>query len=251
MNWAVKLATETDADRIADVHMAAFGSNALLLAQFPTPDVRTQLRHCIAKKAAADIRDPNIAVLVARDQEKIVSFAKWSLPVTAPETYVEAPWVWPDGTNFSILHEWTEKMEEAQQRALGELPSYRELPDLLLHTKPIGFAETLFLRMTIVKLRTHRFDTGLTFIGTDPPYERRGAATSLMQWGLDRCRKSNLPAYLEGTLNAVTLYERLGFKTMCKVSIVLEGSVTYEEACCLFEPCIEISAIEESPEANI
>ncbi|KAL8753279.1 MAG: hypothetical protein Q9199_005168, partial [Rusavskia elegans] len=124
MTWAVTVAAETDAIRIADVHMAAFGSNPLLLAQFPTPDVRTQLRHCIAKKAAADIRDPNIAVLVARDQEKIVSFAKWSLPVTAPETYVEAPWVWPDGTNFSILNEWTEKMEEAQQRALGELPSY-------------------------------------------------------------------------------------------------------------------------------
>ncbi|KAL8668714.1 MAG: hypothetical protein Q9168_006672, partial [Polycauliona sp. 1 TL-2023] len=57
--------------------MAAFGSNALLLAQFPTPDVRTQLKDCIARKAAEDILDPNIAVIVARHQDKIVSFAKW------------------------------------------------------------------------------------------------------------------------------------------------------------------------------
>ncbi|KAI4094319.1 MAG: hypothetical protein LQ339_007505 [Xanthoria mediterranea] len=196
----VEVAVETDADRIADVHMAAFGTNALLRAQFPTPDVRTQLRNCIATKAAADIRDPNIAVLVVRDQDKIFSFAKWSLPVSTSEPYMEAPWLWPEGTNFEVLGEWTEKMEEAQQKALGERPSYR-----------------------------------LTFIGTDPQCERRGAASALIEWGLDRCRKSNVPAYLESTLMAVPLYERLGFKTMYKVSIILGRSVTYEEACCLFE----------------
>ena len=62
----VTIADLSDAGRIADVHMAAFGSNALLLAQFPTPAVRDQLRDCIAKKAADDIQDPNIAVLVVR-----------------------------------------------------------------------------------------------------------------------------------------------------------------------------------------
>ncbi|KAI4227510.1 MAG: hypothetical protein L6R36_002350 [Xanthoria steineri] len=124
MVYPVEVALETDANRIADIHMAAFGTNALLRAQFPTPDVRTQLRNCIATKAAADIRDPNIAVLVVRDQDKIVSFAKWSLPVSTSETYVEAPWVWPEGTDLEVLGEWTEKMEEAQQRALGERPSY-------------------------------------------------------------------------------------------------------------------------------
>ncbi|KAL8997419.1 MAG: hypothetical protein Q9169_003282 [Polycauliona sp. 2 TL-2023] len=95
MVWAVTAATANDADRIADIHMAAFGSNELLLAQFPDPDVRTQLRDCIARKAADDIRDPNIAVLVTRDQDKIVSFAKWSLPVAASESHVEAPWALP------------------------------------------------------------------------------------------------------------------------------------------------------------
>ena len=87
----VEIALEADADRIADVHMAAFGSNALLRTQFPTPDVRTQLRDCIAAKAAADIRDPHIAVLVVRDQDQIVSFAKWSLPVQPRRTTWKRP----------------------------------------------------------------------------------------------------------------------------------------------------------------
>lgn len=78
-------------------------------------------------------------------------------------------------------------------------------------------------------------DPGLTFIGTDPLHERRGAATSLTRWGLDRCAENKIPAYLESTLNAVPFYERLGFKTMERLSIDLEGPVIYEEACCLYE----------------
>ena len=77
---------------------------------------------------------------------------------------------------------------------------------------------------------------GLTFIGTDPQFERRGAATPLIKWGIEKSRETNIPAYLESTLNAVPLYERLGFKTMEILSIDLEGSVIYEEACCVFIP---------------
>lgn len=259
MSLKVTVAAASDAGRIADIHMAAFSSNALLLEQFPTPAIRNQLRDCIAKKAADDIRDPNIAVLVARDQDEIVSFAKWSLPVSAVGTYVEAPWLWPEGTNFSILNEWTEKIEQAQQTVLGELPSYRELPDLSLHINSshpfckvpsdrcMALLATLFFsRKNIVMLNIAYLNPGLTFIGTDPQHERRGAATALIQWGLERCCKSNVPAYLESTLNAVPFYERLGFKTRHKISIVLQGSVVYQESCCVYEPCTEISTTEES-----
>lgn len=125
-------ATESDADRIADIHMAVFGTNLLLFAQFPTRAIRDQLRDCIAQKAAHDIRDPNIAVKVVRDQDQVISFAKWSLPVAASETHVEAPWIWPEGSNLLVLDEWTEKAELAKQRILGDTPSYRKLLDLSL-----------------------------------------------------------------------------------------------------------------------
>jgi len=120
-------ATESDASRIAEIHMAAFGSNPLFLAQFPSPAIRDQLRSRIAQKAADDIRDPHIAVLVVRDQNRVVSFAKWSLPVEASAIYVEAPWVWPEGTDIAVLEQWTEIVEGAKQRALGGLPAYRTL----------------------------------------------------------------------------------------------------------------------------
>ncbi|CAF9932450.1 MAG: hypothetical protein HETSPECPRED_008363 [Heterodermia speciosa] len=219
MKLRVTTAAEPDADRIAAVHMAAFGTNALLRAQFPSSNIRTKLWKCIAAKAAADIRDPNIAVLVVRDQEdRIISFAKWSLPVTLEQdhgSYTEKPWRWPEGSNFPVLDEWAAKLERAHRNVLGETPSY-----------PGARQEAL---LTL-------FYPDLTFIGTDPQYERRGAATALIQWGLDRCCESGAPAYLESTLGAVQLYERLGFKIRHRVSIVLEGAQSYEEACCVFQP---------------
>ncbi|PYH89593.1 acyl-CoA N-acyltransferase [Aspergillus ellipticus CBS 707.79] len=44
-----------DAARIADFHMAAFGSNQLLLAQFPTPAVREGLRTSLVEKVQAEL----------------------------------------------------------------------------------------------------------------------------------------------------------------------------------------------------
>jgi len=127
MSLTLSMATEADCHRIAAIHMAAFGANALLRAQFPTPLAREALRLCIAQKAIDDIRDPNIAVLIVRDQsEEIISFAKWSLPITHSEAYVESPWTWPQETNFACLKEWTEKIESATQKILGGAPCCRK-----------------------------------------------------------------------------------------------------------------------------
>ena len=86
------------------------------------------------------------------------------------------------------------------------------------------------------KHSAHILPPDLTYIGTHPQYERRGSATALIEWALERCCESGAPAYLESTLDAVPLYERLGFKVMQRVSMVLEGTGSYEEAFCVFEP---------------
>ena len=124
----ISAAEQQDARRIAEIHMAAFATNAMLLAQFPSPTIREGLRECIARKALDDIEDPNIVVLVARDQDhnQIISFAKWSLPNPTGEGYEESPWRWPEGTQYGVLNEWTEKVESAKSNVLGDGPCYRE-----------------------------------------------------------------------------------------------------------------------------
>lgn len=147
-------AHEADAGRIAEIHMAAFGSNAMLQAQFPMPDLHKPLQEIIKLKALADIDDPKTTVLVVRDvpdqqqvdtdqgqgqdrstedvdevkpkshRASVVAFAKWAHPVADGEDYTEPPWLWPEGTNLDVLEGWAKKTEEAQQKALGRTPCY-------------------------------------------------------------------------------------------------------------------------------
>lgn len=145
MTLKITFASENDADRIGDIHMAAFGENEMLLAQFPTPQAREGLRKCVARKAADDIRDPHIAVLVVRDTElddEAISYAKWSFPSSTSET--EAPWLWPDGTRFDILDEWTKKLGEADEKVMGDERCYRKNALLLFLIIPYS-TNRLFL----------------------------------------------------------------------------------------------------------
>ncbi|KAI1357748.1 putative GNAT family acetyltransferase [Xylaria arbuscula] len=179
----MRVATRQDAHRIAEIHMAAFAHNAMLHAQFPTPAIRKALQSCIANKALADIRDPKTTVLVVvasedRNEtvETIIAFAKWSHPALPGEDYVEAPWIWPEGTDLGTLQAWTARAAEAESRSIGDTPCYH-----------------------------------LSFIGTDPLYAQRGAGHLLVQWGIEQSIASGSPLYLESTLEAVAFYKREGF----------------------------------------
>ncbi|KAI1655135.1 putative GNAT family acetyltransferase [Daldinia decipiens] len=226
MPLSLSAAEPADAARIAEIHMAAFGSNAMLLAQFPTPAVRDALKKSIELKALADIDDPKTTVLVVRDsslelgsnsaistdnertrgrrKEQVVAFAKWAHPVRLDEDYVEPPWIWPAGTNLVILNDWAKKAEAAQSRALGNTPCYR-----------------------------------LTFMGTDPAHRRRGAATMMVRWGMEHSRKDGAPAYLESTLEAASFYRNIGFVDVDTISLEYraDGAETrsaYEEVSFLY-----------------
>jgi len=69
MHLILSPATSSDALRIAEIHMLAFGSNSLLRAQFPSPSIRLALQSCIFQKALADIHDPWVNVFVVRDTD--------------------------------------------------------------------------------------------------------------------------------------------------------------------------------------
>lgn len=82
----------------------------------------------------------------------------------------------------------------------------------------------------------------MSFIATDPKYERRGAATLLVRQALEQCIKEMVPLILEGTLNAIPFYLRLGLVDEGSISMNLEGieskheSSLYEERLFVFRP---------------
>ncbi|RHZ59232.1 hypothetical protein CDV55_106321 [Aspergillus turcosus] len=193
---------------IADIHMAAFYSNGMLLAQFPTPAVRKGLRMSLIDKAIKEIRDPQWEVLVVREEhDRVISFAKWCLPVSESTVYEEEPWRWPEGTNKATLNTWSETVEQAVDIIMGKTPCYR-----------------------------------LSFIATDPAYVRRGAGSLLVNWGIERSKKENLPIALESTLDAVPFYLKFGFQAEAHISMPLEGigedgeTILYEDECLVYRP---------------
>jgi len=133
MPLTLSIATEAEAEsvaqRIADIHMNAFGSNYMLLAQFPTPAVREGLRQSIFRKAIDDINDSKTTVVLVKDGDEIISFAKWVDPIREGESYEEPPWHWPEGTRLDILDDWTGRVEKASDEVLGSRPHYRKLRD--------------------------------------------------------------------------------------------------------------------------
>lgn len=132
MGLEVRVAEVSDAERIAEIHMAAFGSNAMLQAQFPTSSARHELRQCIVEKTRGDMHDDKVVVLVVYDGNEIISFAKWTLPISESENHTEFPWRWPEETNFDVLHAWAAKVKSAREVVIGNLPCYCQC--LLLNT---------------------------------------------------------------------------------------------------------------------
>lgn len=212
----MRIATPEDAPRIAEIHMAAFGSNAMLHAQFPTPAIREGLQRSVEEKALADIHDSSTTVLVVTSSDcldgnvgAIVAFAKWSHPVPRGQDSAEPPWIWPEGTDLDTLDAWISRAAEIEGRCISDKPCYR-----------------------------------LSFIGTDPPYYRRGAGQLLVQWGIQQSKESGLPLYLESTVEAAAFYEKNGFTAGETISLPIRvdnGTETqmYEEIVFTYYPAQE------------
>lgn len=61
--------------------------------------------------------------------------------------------------------------------------------------------------------------SGLSFIGTDPSYGKRGAGQLLLQWGIQQSNASGSPLYLESTEEAAAFYEKHGFTARETISL--------------------------------
>ncbi|KAK3679922.1 hypothetical protein LTR78_000299 [Recurvomyces mirabilis] len=63
----------------------------------------------------------------------------------------------------------------------------------------------------------------LEMVATDPKFQGKGAGSQMMRWGLERADNENLEAYLEASPDAVTLYERFGFREAGRTDTWIEN----------------------------
>lgn len=133
MSFQVEIATEADADRIASIHLAAFDSNIMLHAQFPTNRALSGLHEVLVEDIIRSIRDPSKEVCVIREMGLIVSFAKWFLP-DADEGLVDEIH-WPKDTDIQLLNEYFDKCEEEKNLILGSRSCYSKKSFDIFHSK--------------------------------------------------------------------------------------------------------------------
>jgi hypothetical protein len=127
----LSFAKEEDVESIASIHLAAFNSNTLLHAQFPTLNSLKGLQACLRQDALKTIQDgrkTGRVVLVVRETDfdnQIISFAKWDLPETSMGPF-HSDITWPVGCQQEYLDEYQEKTESTKNRVIGDQQCYRK-----------------------------------------------------------------------------------------------------------------------------
>ncbi|KAK1776266.1 hypothetical protein QBC45DRAFT_220597 [Copromyces sp. CBS 386.78] len=234
------------AARIAEIHVLAMQSNPLLHAQFPTPESQAALEHFLAKDASKKLAHPltgsqkEEGIRLASDKEngEIFGFITWDYP-----------------GRHALLGPPSEDKKKLEEGEIKKLPGCRseyldEYARLAKEAKErSGFNQ---------KRCWH-----LTFVCVDPKYQGRGLGSELTQRFLDEIVEAaqggdaKLPVYLESTMEAVSMYERLGFEKEdwfeMKIPVMRRGGgsegsegegkregeeemMTYREVCMVYYP---------------
>jgi hypothetical protein len=127
----IATAIAADVEDIAAIHLAAFDSNVLLHAQFPTASSLKGLRSILIQEMLTALQQPQDSgksILVVRDTEannRIISFAKWDLP--GPAQTIHPGVTWPSDCRQEYLDQYHEKAEAAKSRVIGDKLCYRKI----------------------------------------------------------------------------------------------------------------------------
>ncbi|KAK0641189.1 acyl-CoA N-acyltransferase [Cercophora newfieldiana] len=193
-----------DAERIGEIHISAMMANPLLHAQFPTPESIVAMREFLSRYTAAQLESATSGVLVAMEQGTgtIVGFAKWDSPSHREEVKLESGELQDvPGCCREYLDGYVTLSEAAMRRCFGKRDCYR-----------------------------------LSFVCVDPGHQGVGAGSRLTRRVLDMAAADGLPVYLESTENAVSMYERFGFREIDSFEMDLPGGPKYREVCMVLEP---------------
>lgn len=193
-HFRVELAREDETSEITAMIVRAFAQYSVerILENVDTPESiqAATKRHIRAIREHREETGRPCAVkcvAVTSGEEKIAACAYWYIfdKPRSPENARKQ--------NYLFSAEWVP--EEHEQRKKAQTAFQPVFDTLAKWTHGRGFG-------------------WLTYVATDPAWRRRGAATAIVQWGIDQCKELGIPAYLEASPEGKPVYERLGFETV-------------------------------------
>jgi GNAT superfamily N-acetyltransferase len=246
MPFRLEVAQPHDAPRIAQIHMDAFSSNALICAIHAADKGLRDLRKAVEKKVLADMEDVKTTVLIVRyisegaaasendvaiessSNSDVIGFAKWTHPIYPGENCVPPSWNLPESTDPRVLGPWRVQVEKVEKAIIGQTPRYGQ-----------------YLYPNLVSLQSSdnlTLPPELTYLAVDARYARQGAGRMIVQWALDLCEAEGCLAYVESTVEAVPFYEKMGFVAAGSISLDIAGMrgqggvEVYQEIGCIYRP---------------
>ncbi|KAF1957467.1 acyl-CoA N-acyltransferase [Byssothecium circinans] len=193
MAFHIEEATDADITAAMQAEAAAYGANkdAAGAILFPGPSSPDRLELKIQQIIDMRKNDPTTTFLKAVEDETgdLMAFAKWNFYPTE-EIAKNAPGrPIPNGPGCN---------PEACKAFFGGLVQKK--------AELIGNKPHVYLHM----LHTH------------PKYQKRGAASALIKWGMQKADELGLAVYLESSLQAHTFYHHHGFKDAGRLVVDLQ-----------------------------
>ncbi|KIX94455.1 uncharacterized protein Z520_09841 [Fonsecaea multimorphosa CBS 102226] len=189
-------ASPSDLEAVARVQFAACASDHGFPVVFPKGATLTSITHYVRSYEYDLENDPTCHLMVVKEamSGEIASFAVWHFFPPKSQEEVEQEMLiqevpLPDDANKELANRLVRnsirKRHEVVASAIGT-------------EKPYAY---------------------LAVIGTSPKYQKQGAASLLLQWGLERADDLELAAYVESAPPALRLYEKYGFKEVSKLPL--------------------------------
>ncbi|KAK3654148.1 hypothetical protein LTR56_004203 [Elasticomyces elasticus] len=204
-NLTIEAAREDDIERILDILLASFGHMPVEVAVGNVDTVEgrraTGERHKRAWRKHAEQTDIPCAIKCVHThpitrQQTIVGFCEWFIydNLATPDAH--------EGADAVISADWVPDEGGQREKAQAFFRPTLEARKRWLHGRRCAV---------------------LLYMGVDPAWRRRGAATLCVQWGADKCRGLGIIAYLEATEEGQKVYTKCGFEEVEKCAWKWDG----------------------------
>ncbi|KAK3325009.1 hypothetical protein B0H66DRAFT_472070 [Apodospora peruviana] len=212
-NWTLRRATNDDLDDLTRIAIAAFAYDRQWnyryphAAEFPEDHYKyTRIRYGEWLDANTT---PRCIIMVAEcfspedpGGKKVAAFSIWRVPPA---------------------HDTTEDDVDITDKLKPPSPNPDRRDASQMHMKAYRLATEFAQTKFFDRLLGHR-QISLAQLATDPAYFRRGAATKLVEWGIEMlARKQNLPISLFAGPMGYRLYQRMGFRSVVMATVQVSG----------------------------
>ncbi len=234
--FALVPASPSDLEAVARVQFAACATDHGFPMIFPAGATLSSITHFVRSYEDDMDNDPTCHIMLVKEalSGEVASFAVWHFYPPRSRDDIDREMLMenfplPNDANKELgnrlIHNSTRKRHEVVAAAIRS-------------QRPYACEFRSSHTMTANPLPDTDHPVDLAAVGTNPKYQRQGAASLLLRWGLERADDHGLATYVEGTSAARRLYEKHGFKEVAKLQLELspwkEGD--YFNTCMVREP---------------